>query len=89
MIDDYKHEDDDDKDDDKEEIFKRGSGVARPPTPIRLAETITLDPSVAGRTKFPLSADVLHDLAKPTLLVPAPEVPQSSSSTMTTNTTPR
>ena len=75
----------DDNDDDKDEKFEGGSGVDHPPAPGSLAQTSTLYSSVMGHTKRPLSANVSHDLAKPTLLVPDPEGPQPPSSTMTTN----
>ena len=80
---DYKR---DDGDDDKDEKFEGGGGVDSPPAPGRWAQTGTPDPSAVGNTKRPLSADMLHDLAEPTLLVPAPEGPQPSPSTMTTTT---
>ena len=79
----------DDEKDDKDEKFEGGGGIDRPPAPRRMAHTGTLDPSVAGRTKCPLSADVSHDLAKPTQLFPAPKGLQPSSSTNTTTTIPR
>ena len=79
----------DDEKDDKDEKFEGGGGIDRPPAPRRMAHTGTLDPSVAGRTKCPLSTNVLHDLAKPTLLVPASEGPQPPSLTTTTTTIPR
>ena len=78
--------DDKEKKDDKD---KGSGGVDRPPAPGCLAHTVTLKPSVVGRSKRPLSADVLHNLSTPTLLVPAPEGPQPSSSTVTTTTIPR
>ena len=71
------YNDDGDRGDEKGEGGR--GGLDRPPAPGRLAQTGTLDPSVAGRTKRPLSADVSHDLAEPTLLVPAPEGPPQPS----------
>ena len=81
--------DDHERDDDKDEKFTGGGRVDCPPTPGLLAQTGTLDPSVARRTKHPLSANLLHDLAEPTLLVPASEGPQPPSLTTTTTTIPR
>ena len=56
----------------KEDKGEEGGGVDHPPAPGRLDHTSTHDPSFSGRTKRPLSADVSHDLDKPTLLVPSP-----------------
>ena len=81
--------DDHERDDDKDEKFTGGGRVDCPPTPGLLAQTGPLDPSVARRTKHPLSANLLHDLAEPTLLVPASEGPQPPSLTTTTTTIPR
>ena len=61
--------------DNKDNKVEGGGGFDRPPAPGRLDQTSTLDSSVAGRTKCPLSTNVLHDLAKPTLLVTATEGP--------------
>ena len=40
-----------------------GGGVDRPPVPGHIAHTNILDPSVAGRTTHPLSANMLHDIS--------------------------
>ena len=56
---------------DKENKVKGGDGANFSPVPGHLDHTGTLEPSIVGRTKRPLSADVSHDLAKSTLLVPA------------------
>ena len=80
--------DDDDKDDKDEKVVGDG-GFNRPPAPGRLAQTSTPKRSAVGRTKRTLPADVLHNIAEPTLLVPAPKGPHPSSLTMTTTTIPR
>ena len=74
------------RDDEKDDKAEGGGGVECPPTPVRLDQTSTLNPSVAGRTERPLSVNFLHNIAKSTPLVPAPEGPQPSSLTGTTNT---
>ena len=81
--------DDYERNDNKDEKFNGGGEVDRPPAPRLMAQTGTLDPSVMGRTKRSLSAYVPHDLAKTTLLVPAPEGLQPLSSTTNTTTVPR
>ena len=48
----------DDNDNNKDEKIEGGGGVGRPPTPVHLAQTGTLNPSIAGLTKFPLSANL-------------------------------
>ena len=84
--DDYKRDDGDGK---KYGKVKGGRGVDRPPAPGRLAQTGTLEPYIVESTNRPLSADVSHNLAKPTLLFSAHEGLQPSSLTTTTTTIPR
>ena len=65
--------DDCEHDDDKDEQVEGGGGIDRTPAPGRLDQTGTINPSIAGHTKRPLSADVSHYLAEHTLLVTSPE----------------
>ena len=86
ITDDYKHNGNDDN---KEDNFKGVGRVDRPHASGRLAQTVTVNPPISGRTKIPLSSNVSHDLSKPTLLVTSPKGPQPSSLTMTPTTIPR
>ena len=79
--DDYKHGGNDDN---KEDNVKGVGRVDLPYASGRLAQTVTLNPPISGRTNIPLSSNVSHDLSKPTLLVTSPKGLQPSSLTTTT-----